>query len=118
MALATRAEVPAASIPRTVGGGKRRGFESSSLRVFESFESSSLTVAQSRPIDELLRACETMRLLDDLTTGRLEAPRPSMRIAFPKHEQRHARGKVDQRLGQLLSKFGGRADEIGTRARD
>ncbi len=36
-----------------------------------------------------------------------------MRIAVPHHTSKDvARGKVDQRLGQLLSQFGGQAEEI------
>ncbi len=36
-----------------------------------------------------------------------------MRIAVPHHTSKEiARKKVDQRLGQLLAQFGGRADEI------
>lgn len=36
-----------------------------------------------------------------------------MRIAVPHHTSKDvARGKVDQRLGQLLSQFGGHAEEI------
>jgi hypothetical protein len=36
-----------------------------------------------------------------------------MRIAVPHNTSKHvARGKVDQRLGQLLAQFGGHADEI------
>jgi hypothetical protein len=36
-----------------------------------------------------------------------------MRIAVPHNTSKHvARGKVDQRLGQLLSQFGGHAEEI------
>lgn len=36
-----------------------------------------------------------------------------MRIAVPHHTSKDlARGKVDQRLGQVLSQFGGHAEEI------
>ncbi|MGZ5449701.1 MAG: polyhydroxyalkanoic acid system family protein [Thermoanaerobaculia bacterium] len=36
-----------------------------------------------------------------------------MRIAVPHHTSKDiARGRVDQRLGQLLSQFGGHAEEI------